>query len=155
MSSYNSHAHAGAPASPTGGVGCPAECPPPCCPQPACQWGEELTAEARARLVAGLERYFHAKRGEGLLSTEGLRILSYACDVAADRAIEPLVSPSVLSALLSPCPLPLPCNFSPGRLLWVGELRGPECTSVHVLCAGPRSMKPGRQGSTVLHCGPP
>ncbi|GAB4814387.1 hypothetical protein N2152v2_001433 [Parachlorella kessleri] len=57
------------------------------------QWGEEVTAEARARLVAGLKRYFHAKRSEGLLSMEGLRILDYACDVAADRALGPLASP--------------------------------------------------------------
>ena len=30
-------------------------------------------------------------RAEGLLSTEGLRILDYSCDLAADRAHEPLV----------------------------------------------------------------
>ena len=52
----------------------------------------QVTAEARARLVAGLKRYFHAKRSEGLLSMEGLRILDYACDVAADRSLDPLVS---------------------------------------------------------------
>ena len=58
----------------------------------------QVTAEARARLVAGLKRYFHAKRSEGLLSMEGLRILDYACDVAADRALDPLVS-HLVSAL--------------------------------------------------------
>ncbi|PRW44236.1 Sodium hydrogen exchanger 7 [Chlorella sorokiniana] len=54
------------------------------------QWSEEVLAEARVRLVAGLKRYFHAKRGEGLLSTKGLRILDYACDRAADCAYQPL-----------------------------------------------------------------
>lgn len=69
-----------------GGGACAAELTAP--------WSEEVLAEARARLVAGLKRYFHAKRGEGLLSSEGLRILDYACDTAADRAGEPLVSVS-------------------------------------------------------------
>ncbi len=44
---------------------------------------------------AGLKRYFHAKRGEGLLSTKGLRILDYACDRAADQAYQPLVRESI------------------------------------------------------------
>ena len=41
-------------------------------------------------LCAGLKRYFHSKRGEGLLSAQGLRILSYACDLAIDLQ-QPLV----------------------------------------------------------------
>lgn len=47
-----------------------------------------------ARIPAGLKRYFHAKRGEGLLSAQGLRILDYACDRAIDQAQAPLVSSS-------------------------------------------------------------
>eukprot|EP00887_Chlorella_sp_A99_P005087 scaffold25.g5087.t1 len=47
-------------------------------------------AEMRSRLVAGLKRYYHAKRMEGLLSAKGLRILDYACDRAAEEAGEPL-----------------------------------------------------------------
>jgi hypothetical protein len=39
----------------------------------------------------GLKRYFHAKRGEGLLSPTGLRILDHACDRAIDCSGEPLV----------------------------------------------------------------
>lgn len=40
--------------------------------------------------AAGLKRYFHSKRGEGLLSAQGLRILSFACDLAIDSQ-QPLV----------------------------------------------------------------
>ncbi len=32
--------------------------------------GPELLADARSRLIAGLKRYFHAKRLEGLLSAK-------------------------------------------------------------------------------------
>ena len=32
--------------------------------------GPELLADARARLVSGLKRYFHAKHLEGLLSSQ-------------------------------------------------------------------------------------
>ena len=35
------------------------------------RWSEEVQAEARMRLVAGLKRYFHAKRAEGLLRCVG------------------------------------------------------------------------------------
>lgn len=42
------------------------------------------------RLVAGLKRYFHAKRGEGLLSVRGMQILDHACDIAIDQAEQPL-----------------------------------------------------------------
>lgn len=54
-------------------------------------WTQEALSESRMRLVAGLKRYFHAKRGEGLLSAQGLRILDYACDRAMDQAHAPLV----------------------------------------------------------------
>lgn len=47
-------------------------------------------AEMRSRLVAGLKRYFHGKRLSGLLSPQGLRILDYACDRAAEHTSEPL-----------------------------------------------------------------
>ncbi len=49
-----------------------------------------MVVEARVRLVAGLKRYFHAKRGEGLLSAEGMQLLDHACDLAMDRADHPL-----------------------------------------------------------------
>jgi glycine dehydrogenase subunit 1 len=55
-------------------------------------WGPEVSAEARRRMLAGLKRYFAAKRGEGLLSAEGLRCLNHACDLAHDRAAHSLVS---------------------------------------------------------------
>ena len=54
-------------------------------------WSPEVEVEARIRLVMSLKRYFHAKRAEGLLSAEGLRLLDHACDVAIDRADRPLV----------------------------------------------------------------
>eukprot|EP00884_Botryococcus_braunii_P001610 jgi/Botrbrau1/1144/Bobra.0162s0035.1 len=54
---------------------------------PACQ---EAVGEARVRLVSGLKRYFHAKRGEGLLSARGMQILDHACDIAIDEAERPL-----------------------------------------------------------------
>lgn len=47
-------------------------------------------AEMRTRLLAGLKRYFVAKRLAGLLSINGLRILHYACDKAAEEARHPL-----------------------------------------------------------------
>lgn len=50
----------------------------------------QVVVEARVRLVAGLKRYFHAKRGEGLLSAEGMQLLDHACDLAMDRADHPL-----------------------------------------------------------------
>ncbi len=42
------------------------------------------------RLVAGLKRYFHDKRGQGLLSGQGIVELDHACDAAMDRSSEPL-----------------------------------------------------------------
>lgn len=47
-------------------------------------------AEARIRLVAGLKRYFHGKRAEGLLSARGVQLLDYACDLQMDDANKPL-----------------------------------------------------------------
>lgn len=42
------------------------------------------------RLVAGLKRYFHGKRAEGLLSARGMQLLDYACDLQMDHADKPL-----------------------------------------------------------------
>jgi len=50
-----------------------------------------VLAEARVRLVAGLKRYFHDKRGQGLLSGRGMLVLDHACDVAMDGSSSPLV----------------------------------------------------------------
>lgn len=49
----------------------------------------EATDEMRGRLVSGLKRYFHGKRLQGLLSIQGLRILDYACDHAAEHVDRP------------------------------------------------------------------
>ncbi|PSC69954.1 Sodium hydrogen exchanger 7 [Micractinium conductrix] len=54
------------------------------------QMSDEVLAEVRLRLVAGLKRYFHSKRGAGLLSSQGLRILDFACDRAMDCPHRPL-----------------------------------------------------------------
>ena len=62
----------------------PSSSPPPACSIPPC-------------LHAGLKRYFHSKRGEGLLSAQGLRILDHASDLAADQAHHPLVRDSQAS----------------------------------------------------------
>ena len=51
----------------------------------------QVLAEARVRLVAGLKRYFHDKRGQGLLSGRGILVLDHACDVAMDGSYSPLV----------------------------------------------------------------
>lgn len=39
--------------------------------------GPELLADARSRLIAGLKRYFHAKRVEGLLSNKVSKFRAY------------------------------------------------------------------------------
>ena len=51
---------------------------------------EEMVAEHRMRLIAGLKRYFHRKRHEGLLSTQGLRLLDNACDTCTDEPLNEL-----------------------------------------------------------------
>jgi hypothetical protein len=50
----------------------------------------QVLAEARVRLVAGLKRYFHEKRGQGLLSGRGIVELDHACDAAMDGSSQPL-----------------------------------------------------------------
>jgi hypothetical protein len=45
---------------------------------------EEMVAEHRLRVIAGMKRYFHRKRNEGLLSSVGLRTLDHACDTCMD-----------------------------------------------------------------------
>jgi hypothetical protein len=50
----------------------------------------QVLAEARVRLVAGLKRYFHDKRRQGLLTGRGILVLDHACDAAMDRAAGPL-----------------------------------------------------------------
>lgn len=44
----------------------------------------QAAKEARIRLLTGIKRYVHAKRAEGLLSSEGLLRLDEACDHALD-----------------------------------------------------------------------
>ena len=52
--------------------------------------GLQMTEEARLRLVAGLKRYFHHKRAEGLLSARGMQLLDWACSLQMDQANRPL-----------------------------------------------------------------
>jgi hypothetical protein len=66
-------------------------------------WSPEVIEEARRRLLAGLKRYFVEKRGERLLSAEGLRCLNYACDLAADNADKALVRVRPLQLLTFLC----------------------------------------------------
>lgn len=54
-----------------------------------------LLLRPRPCLCPGLKRYFHSKRGAGLLSSQGLRILDFACDRAMDCPHRPLVSRAV------------------------------------------------------------
>ena len=42
--------------------------------------GPELLADARSRLIAGLKRYFHAKRVEGLLSNKVSKLEELPCN---------------------------------------------------------------------------
>lgn len=78
---------------------------------------DQMLAEARVRLVAGLKRYFHDKRGQGLLSGRGIVELDHACDAAMDRSDEPLSIWRVVErcvhkfALL---PLSTPCTMQTG-----------------------------------------
>jgi hypothetical protein len=48
-------------------------------------------------LLAGLKRYFHAKRMEGLLSARGLRILDSGCEVLLEHPEQPLRLWSIIS----------------------------------------------------------
>lgn len=49
-----------------------------------------MLSEARIRLVSGLKRYFHDKRGRGLLSAEGVQLLDHSCSGAVDQPNKPL-----------------------------------------------------------------
>lgn len=49
-----------------------------------------MLSEARIRLVSGLKRYFHDKRGRGLLSAEGVQLLDHACSAAVDQSSKPI-----------------------------------------------------------------
>lgn len=61
------------------------------CDSDACaNWCVQIQAEARIRLVSGIKRYFHGKRGEGLLSARGMQLLDFICDVQMDHAERPL-----------------------------------------------------------------
>ena len=51
----------------------------------------QVLAEVRVRLVAGLKRYFHEKRGQGLLTGPGILVLDHACDAAMDSSAHPLI----------------------------------------------------------------
>jgi hypothetical protein len=51
---------------------------------------EEMVAENRMRMIGGMKRYFHRKRNEGLLSSQGLRTLVHACDTCTDRPHLPI-----------------------------------------------------------------
>jgi len=50
----------------------------------------EEVADMRARICAGMKRYFHTKSIEGLLSNRGLRILDHCCDTEIDDPHTPL-----------------------------------------------------------------
>ena len=61
----------------------------------------QVLAEARVRLVAGLKRYFHEKRAQGLLTGRGILVLDHACDAAMDASSDPLL----IWAIVERCPL--------------------------------------------------
>jgi hypothetical protein len=64
-------------------------------------WPAPVQAEARRRLLTGMQRYFVTKRAEGLLGAESLRRLLFALDLAADQADQPLsVWPSLEAGLV-------------------------------------------------------
>ncbi|KAL3155128.1 Son of sevenless 1, variant 2 [Trebouxia sp. C0009 RCD-2024] len=50
----------------------------------------EVLSEERIRLVSGLKRYFHEKRGRGLISAEGVQLLDHACSAAVDQSSQRL-----------------------------------------------------------------
>ncbi|CAD7700965.1 unnamed protein product [Ostreobium quekettii] len=53
-------------------------------------WNKQLVAEARARFVTGIKHSFCERRNLGLISSRGLRVLEWACDVTIERSDEPL-----------------------------------------------------------------
>ena len=40
--------------------------------------------------MSGLKRYFHEKRGRGLISAEGVQLLDHACSAAVDQSLQRL-----------------------------------------------------------------
>ena len=50
----------------------------------------QVLSEGRIRLVSGLKRYFHEKRGRGLISAEGVQLLDHACSAAVDQSSQSL-----------------------------------------------------------------
>jgi len=50
----------------------------------------QVLSEGRIRLVSGLKRYFHSKRGRGLISAEGVQLLDHACSAAVDEPSQAL-----------------------------------------------------------------
>lgn len=71
----------------------------------------QILAEARIRLVSGLKKYFHGKRGEGLLSARGIQVLEFMCNIQIDNADEPLFMWSLTERHPLPPPL-LPLKHS-------------------------------------------
>ena len=51
----------------------------------------QVLSEGRIRLVSGLQRYFHDKRGRGLISAEGVQLLDHACSAAKDQPAQRLI----------------------------------------------------------------
>lgn len=46
--------------------------------------------EARVRLMAGLKNYFYEKRSQGLISSQGIRMLDMAVNACMDDPAGPL-----------------------------------------------------------------
>ena len=63
------------------------------------------------RLVAGLKRYFHEKRAQGLLTGRGILVLDHACDAAMDASSDPLL----IWAIVERCSLRLLCTGGPAQ----------------------------------------
>jgi hypothetical protein len=66
-----------------------------------CRRDDATLMEYRLRLLSGVKRSFVARRMNGMLTVEGLRVLQYACDSSAHHADRPLHVWSVLEREVS------------------------------------------------------
>ena len=87
--------------------------------------GAQVVAEARVRLVAGLKRYFHEKRAQGLLTGRGILVLDHACDEAMDNSGQPLLIWAIVErcAPSLACDAPAPLSHAAARAALLGACR--------------------------------
>ncbi|GMH41236.1 hypothetical protein BSKO_09146 [Bryopsis sp. KO-2023] len=87
-------------------------------------YNRELMVEARVRLAAGMKHFFFEKRKVGLLSSQGLRVLNWVCDIAIDEASTSLsIFESIQKDLLGSVLLKFCSRISYTLRAWMVKLR--------------------------------